>query len=163
MLLLMALITMYTASAQSDSTVTCVSCICKKDATPAGVMISHAHIKGEWMFSYRYMNMANRGMQQNGSTISNEYIYNQYLFSSDRMSMQMHMLMAMYGVSKKITLMTMLTYNQSSMNMIAPEGSTHIHNGVVMGSMVHEMKTKGFGDISLTALYSILNTEKQLS
>ena len=160
MLLLTALITMYTASAQSDSTVTCVSCICKKDATPAGVMLSHVHSKGEWMLSYRYMNMASRGMQQNGSSISNEHIYNQYLYSSDRMNMQMHMLMAMYGVSERITLMTMLEYNQSSMNMIAPEGSTHIHNGVVMGSMAHDMKTSGFGDISITALYSIINTEK---
>jgi hypothetical protein len=161
MLLLMALIATYAASAQSDSVVTCVSCICKKDATPAGVMLSHVHSKGEWMFSYRYMNMATKGMEQNGNTISNDQIYNQYLFSSDRMSMNMHMLMAMYGVSKKLTLMAMVEYKQTTMNMVGPEGTTHIHNGMVMSSsMAHDMKTSGFGDISLTALYSIINNEK---
>lgn len=160
-LMIIALITNYTASAQSDSTISCVSCICKKDATPAGVMISHVHSKGEWMFSYRYMNMASRGMEQNGSSISNDQIYNNYLFSSDRMRMDMHMLMAMYGVNERLTLMAMLEYNQSSMNMFAPQGSNHIHNGVPMsGSMSHDMKTSGFGDASLTALYSIINNSK---
>jgi len=138
-----------------------VSCICKKDATPAGVMLSHVHSKGEWMFSYRYMNMATRGMEQNRTAISNEQIYNQYLYSSDRMSMGMHMLMAMYGVSERLTLMAMVEYKQSSMNMIGPEGTTHIHNGVLMSSsMAHNMKTLGFGDVSLTALYSIINNTK---
>ena len=160
-LLLLALIATHTVSAQSDSTVSCVSCICRKDATPAGVMLSHVHSKGEWMFSYRYMNMNTRGMEQNGKSISNEQIYNQYLYSSDRMSMNMHMLMAMYGVNDRLTLMAMLDYKQSSMNMTAPEGSTHIHNGVSMsGSMAHHMKTSGFGDMSLTALYSIINNTK---
>lgn len=160
-MLLLALIATYTVSAQSDSSVACVSCICKKDATPSGVMLSHVHSKGEWMLSYRYMNMNTRGMQQNGSSISNEEIYNQYLFSSDRMQMQMHMLMAMYGISKKITLMAMFEYKQSSMNMVAPEGPTHTHNGMLMsGSMTHHMETSGLGDMSLTALYSIINNTK---
>lgn len=157
----MALITTYSASAQTDSIATCVFCICKKDATPAGVMVSHVHSKGEWMFSYRFMHMNSRGMQQNGKDISNEQIYNDYLFSSDHMSMNMHMLMAMYGVSDKITLMAMAEYRQSSMNMVAPEGSSHMHNGVLMsGSMSHDMKTSGFGDVSLSALYSIINSSK---
>jgi hypothetical protein len=159
MLMFIALITLYTASAQTDSTFTCVSCICEKDATPAGVMLSHVHAKGEWMFSYRLMHMYSRGMQQNGTDISNEQIYNQYLYSSDRMAMNMHMLMAMYGVSNKITLMAMADYRHSSMSMIAPEGSSHMHNGVLMsGSMAHDMKTSGLGDVSLTALYSIINS-----
>ncbi len=161
MLLFTALITLYTASAQTDSAFTCASCMCKKDATPAGIMLSHTHSKGEWMFSYRFMNMNTRGMEQNGTSISNDQIYNQYLFSSDRMSMNMHMLMAMYGVSNKLTLMAMTEYRQSSMNMVAPEGSTHIHNGVPMsGSMAHTMKTSGFGDLSITALYSIINSSQ---
>lgn len=161
MLLFIALITIYTVSGQTDTAFTCAACMCKKDATPAGVMLSHVHSKGEWMFSYRFMNMDSKGMQQNGTDISNDQIYNQYLFSSDRMSMNMHMLMAMYGVSEKLTLMAMAEYKQSSMNMVAPEGSTHIHNGVPMsGSMSHTMKTSGFGDLSVTALYSIINSSQ---
>ena len=164
MLLFIALIETYTVSAQLDSAETCVSCICKKDATPAGVMLSHVHSKGEWMFSYRYMNMATRGMEQNGTAISNDQIYNQYLMSSDKMQMHMHMLMFMYGVTTKLTLMSMLEYRSSTMNMITPESSMHMHmmNGVMMGGAMgmQDIKTLGFGDVSLAALYSIINNTK---
>jgi len=150
------------AQADSSTTIpTCVSCICSKDATPAGVMISHTHSKGEWMASYRYMGMASKGIQQNGTNISNEQVYNQYLMSSDKMQMSMHMLMAMYGLSNKLTLMAMFEYRSSFMNMNAPEGSGHVHmmNGVMMGGeQMHDMKTSGLGDISVTGLYSIINS-----
>ncbi len=135
----------------------CLNCICKKDVTPAAVMISHVHAAGEWMFSYRYMNMDARGIQQNGTAISNDQVYNQYLMSSDRMRMDMHMLMAMFGFSRKLTLMGMAEYNHSSMNMNAPEGAMHMHPGMNMSTgMEHEMTTSGFGDLSLTAVYSII-------
>lgn len=161
MLLLIAWLTLYTVSAQTDSVFTCASCMCKKDVTPSGVMLSHVHAKGEWMLSYRYMNMSARGIQQNGNAISNEQIYNQYLYFSDQMTMQMHMLMAMYGVSDKLTLMAMTEYRASSMNMVAPAGSMHMHSGMSMsGSMEQDMKTSGFGDVSLTALYSLVNSSQ---
>lgn len=151
-----------TVFAQADSSYTCAACCCAKDLTPAGVMISHVHSKGEWMASYRYMNMASRGIQQNGTSISNDQVYNQYLMSSDKMRMDMHMLMAMYGISNKLTMMAMFEYRISSMNMHAPEGSGHAHmmNGVMMGSdePMKDMKTAGFGDIAVTGLYSIINS-----
>jgi hypothetical protein len=146
--------------AQEDTVaapVVCLSCVCKKDVTPAAVMISHLHQRGEWMFSYRYMSMNARGIQQNGTAVSNDQVYNQYLMSSDKMRMDMHMLMAMYGLGRRITLMGMAEYNRSSMNMNAPEGSMHMHPGMDMSTgMDHEMKTSGFGDVSLTALYGLV-------
>ncbi len=151
-------------SAQSDSTVyTCVSCMCKEDATPAGVMISHVHQKGELMFSYRFMTMGGYGLQNNGTSISNEQVYNQYLMSSDKMRMNMHMFMAMYGLSDKITLMAMFDYNNSFMNMKTPSGvmSMQMPDGTIMSSaqMPDQMKSSGFGDVQLTGLYSLLNNQ----
>lgn len=111
------------------------------------------------MFSYRYMGMTGKGIQQNGHAVSNDQVYNQYLMSSDKMRMDMHMLMAMYGLTKNLTVMAMVEYNRSVMNMHAPEGSAHIHNGIVMSSgMTHDMKTSGFGDASLTGLYALINS-----
>jgi len=162
LLLLFIVASAKTVFAQADSstiTPTCVSCVCSKDATPAGVMISHAHSKGEWMLSYRYMGMTSKGIQQNGTNISNEQVYNQYLMSSDKMQMSMHMLMVMYGLTNRITLMGMVDFNRSTMNMNAPEGSAHVHNGVAMSSgMEHTMKASGIGDVSLTGLFSIVNS-----
>lgn len=143
--------------AQEDTLFTCLRCYCR-DVTPAGVMISHAHEKGQLMLSYRYMNMESKGMQQRTGSISNDQIYNQYLMSSDKMTMDMHMFMAMFGVSRHLTLMTMFEYNVSKMNMIAPEGSGHVHPGASGSGSAHDMSTAGFGDVSITALYSILHS-----
>jgi hypothetical protein len=160
-LLLIAMFITQCVSAQTDSTLSCVACICKNDLAPAGIMISHVHPKGEWMFSYRYMNMASRGMEQNGQSISSNQIYNQYLYSSDRMQMQMHMFMAMYAVSNKLTLMGMFEYDKAAMNMNGLPGMTMNMPGMVMtGNMAHDMKTSGFGDVSLTGLYSLLNSKR---
>lgn len=162
--LLFVVLNIQYVSAQSDSlsSFNCVSCMCKEDATPAGVMISHVHPKGELMLSYRYMNMAGRGLQDNGTSISNDQVYNQYLMSSDRMHMDMHMLMAMYGLTRKITLMAMFDYNSSSMNMKSPSGSSHMMmmDGVMMmmpGGDMPDMKSSGFGDVKITGLYSLLD------
>ncbi|ABG57805.1 conserved hypothetical protein [Cytophaga hutchinsonii ATCC 33406] len=163
LLLLFAGVNTIRVSAQSDSSITtpaCLSCLCSKDATPAGVMISHVHPKGEWMLSYRYMGMRGKGIEQNGRPVTNDQVYDQdYLMSSDNMHMDMHMLMAMYGLTKNLTLMGMVEYNRSTMNMQAPEGSAHVHNGVPMSSgMAHDMKASGLGDVSVTALYALVNS-----
>lgn len=160
LLLLFAVANGIVVCAQTDSTaISCLSCLCSKDATPAGVMISHVHPKGEWMFSYRYMGMAGKGIQQNGNTFSNDQVYDQYVMSSDKMHMDMHMLMAMYGLTRNLTLMGMAEYNRSSMNMHGQHVESHMHNGVLMqGSMEHTMKTSGFGDVSITALYALINS-----
>ena len=49
--------------AQGDSAKVCEThCCCSKEvALPVGVMLGHVHAKGEWMLSYRYMNMAMQG------------------------------------------------------------------------------------------------------
>ena len=55
--------------AQQDSSQICESSCCNNEvALPAGVMLGHVHSKGEWMLSYRYMNMAMKGIYQGNSS-----------------------------------------------------------------------------------------------
>lgn len=146
---------------QSDSLVCCHECCCEMDPTPAGMMISHIHKKGQWMFSYRFMNMNMGDMQVGTDKVSDESIFSKYLMSSGRMYMNMHMLMGMYGLTNRLTLMGMLHYNTVSMDMKMMPGTTHVHNGVVMGNeMDMRMKTNGLSDAKLHALYGLINEKR---
>jgi hypothetical protein len=119
-------------------------------------MISHIHEKNQWMLSYRFMTM-NMGSMINGNReIPTSEIFKEYLMSSDNMRMDMHMLMAMYGLSNNLTLMTMLHYNYNKMSMRMLDGTHHHHGGEAEQSNSH-MKTSGFGDIKVSALYGIIN------
>lgn len=126
-------------------------------------MISHVHDKNEWMFSYRYMNMGMKGMQTGTATVSHEKVFEKYVMSSDHMRMDMHMLMAMYGITPRLTVMAMAHFHTIAMKMIMLPGNndTHLMNGVAMGNQEMDMttKTSGFGDTKVQLLYNVLDAE----
>lgn len=117
------------------------------------------------MLSYRYMNM---GMSEPvaGNTPINEMdIYAHYLTLSDKMRMDMHMLMAMYGITNRFTIMAMFNYNYNNMNMpLSPYASTHNHATNTDGSVAsHSMTAHGIGDTKLQLLYALVHRpESQL-
>ncbi|MCX6182962.1 MAG: transporter [Bacteroidetes bacterium] len=145
-----------------DSVFTCSdNCCCDiAVAPPAGVMISHVHRKGEWMLSYRLMNSATDGLLSGSSAIAANSVFTNYLMLPSSAQMNMHMFMAMYGVSNKLTLMTMFNYNSMSMEMaIFSNDAEHNHSSVAGKNNV--MQTAGFGDVKVQALYDVLNSNKQ--
>lgn len=123
-------------------------CLCDRNFTPAGIMISQIHEKGKWMVSYRHMQMRMEGMVNGSKSISSLDVLNTYSASGTSMNMQMRMLMFMYGFSNRLTLMGMLHYNTTYMEMTMKSGN-HQHT--------HAMKTEGMGDTKLYALYAVIN------
>ncbi len=81
---------------------------------PIGVMGDHMHKTGEWMFSYRYMKMTMKGSLDGSKSRSAAEITGTmmnpgpYMVAPLEMTMEMHMLGAMYAPSDKFTLMAML-------------------------------------------------------
>ncbi len=142
---------------QTDSLQCCHECFCSIDPTPSGVMISHVHEKGQWMFSYRYMSMNMGNMLSGTEKVSDDRIFSDYLMSSGNMHMNMHMLMAMYGLSNRLTLMGMLNYNNSTMEMKMLSGTSHTHNGVSSDEMDNTVNAAGIGDLKIHALYGLIN------
>ncbi len=142
---------------QTCDTMTVCGCA-SNDPTPVGVMISHVHAKNEWMISYKYMNMGMNGIISGTAPIDNATVFEKYLYSSDKMRMDMHMLMLMYGITNKISSMVMLNYNVSTMNMNAFTASVHNHSGTGHSDMnsAHTMKTSGISDIKLYMLYGLI-------
>ena len=142
---------------QSDSTEVCDMNCCFKDPTPAGVMLGHVHYKGQWMLGYKYMAMNMNDLQHNGNSVSeNDIFAANYAMAPQKMNMQMHMLMAMYGISDKFTVMAMGNYFYNTMTMNA-YALNHVHGaGAESTSTNHEMQSAGLADAKLYTTFRVL-------
>lgn len=120
---------------------------------PIGVMADHVHHKGEFMISYRYMNMGMNKLKEGDKNISNMEALNNYMVVPDNMTMYMHMIGAMYAPSDKLTLMAMANYIENDMNL----EMKMMGGGMSMMTNNFSTKSGGFGDVSLSALYNIFN------
>ncbi|MDX2191012.1 MAG: transporter [Bacteroidota bacterium] len=145
--------------AQPDSSGVC-QMFCCVDPSPTGVMISHSHLKKEWMMSYRYSTMNMEGNYQSGVKISENEINSNYLMNSKSMQMDMHMIMAMYGISNKFTIMGMLHYMKNMMQMdMSSSHDMSMHMGE--NKHAHHMTTQGMGDSKIYILYNIFENHHQ--
>ncbi|MCI4645344.1 MAG: transporter [Hyphomonadaceae bacterium] len=133
------------------------------DHAPIGVMADHRHEKGEWMVSYRYMYMDMAGSRDGTDSLSPEEVItypNRFAnppmmppnlrVVPDTMTMQMHMVGGMYGLTDRITLMAMGMYVTKEMDHITfqgPMGTTRLGEFTV--------ETSGIGDTSIGAIFGL--------
>jgi hypothetical protein len=146
--------------AKNKSGVCTHQCCCSGNYTPVGIMTDHLHPKGEWALSYSFMQMNMQGNQSGTKTLSSDAVLTDYAMAPTRMTMQMHMLMGMYGLSNRLTLMAMLNYNRNNMSMdMAPMDHMMHMPGMDMGmmNMPSTCQSAGLGDTKLWALYRLLN------
>ncbi len=115
--------------------------------TPANIMGDHNHGRGEWMASYSYGVMHMQGNRHNSNDISTSAVLNNFIVAPTEMTMQMHMLGLMYGISDQFTLMGMLPYKLLSMKHVNRMGTRFT------------TKSEGVGDISLTGIYTLYEHE----
>ena len=128
---------------------------------PISVMGDHLHKKGEVMLSYRYRHMSMQGNRDATAAISPEEIVSTATnrFANPptmpptlrvvptKMTMNMHMIGAMYAPSDSITLMGMTSYATKKMDHITFMGPAGTNR---LGTF--STKTQGIGDTSLSAL-----------
>ncbi len=128
-------------------------CGCAGDTqAPLGIMTDHIHSKGKWMVTYTYVNTMMNGNNIGTTKASDNTVYKNYMMAPETMTMQMHMVMAMYGVTDRLTLMAMggFMLTDMSMNM-----SSMMHMpGMTMGDMTMLSSSSGFSDTRLSALYN---------
>jgi hypothetical protein len=162
-LFFLTLIICFLPLAKGQDTVSHCSCSSRKHFAPIGVMLDHGHSKGEWMISYRYMKSLMHGNLTGVNEVNNGDPYQGYLMIPDKMKMQMHMVMVMYGLSDKITLMGMVNYVSNSMDMTMKMNGQSQMGAMTMAMTEDEMhevtRTNGLGDIKIYGLYKLLNNE----
>lgn len=107
---------------------------------PIGVMGDHLHHAGEIMLSYRYMWMDMDGSRNGSQRVSDQEVLNDFMVTPTQMTMQMHMLGAMYAPNDDLTWMLMVPYVSKGMDHVTRMGGTFT------------TEASGLGDISLMAL-----------
>jgi len=141
------------------------SSVSRPDAhAPIGVMGDHTHRKGEFMISYRLMSMPMENNLVGTDEISSDEIVttipNRFFGVAGqpptlrvvplRMTMNMHMVGAMYAVSDKLTLMGMTMFLSNEMDHVTYQGGM---GTAVLGEFTTE--ASGIGDTKITALYKL--------
>lgn len=131
---------------------------------PIGVMGDHVHKQGEWMFSYRFMTMDMDGNRSGSSNISPEEIATTIpnrlagqpmqpptlRVVPTQMTMDMHMLGAMYAPTDNLTLMVMASYHKKDMDHITFQGPVGTNR---LGKFT--TKSEGIGDTKVSGLLNI--------
>ncbi len=125
-------------------------------------MGDHVHKKGGFMTSYRYMYMNMEGNRAGTDSLSTQDVLGRgFDRAPTEMQMEMHMFGLMMAPSDAVTLMAMFNYVEKDMEMMGHMGAmpamstmpgmSHMgHSG-----NVHKHSTSGWGDVTLTALFSI--------
>lgn len=139
-----------------------ICCCAGNSQAPLGVMTDHIHNKGTWMLTYTYENTLLQGNNIGTAKASDNEVYKNYMMAPETMSMQMHMVMAMYGVTDKLTVMAMGGYmaNNMSMNM-SSAGMTMPGMVMPLGSMSMQSTSSGITDTKVYGLYNFSNNTDQ--
>lgn len=128
---------------------------------PIGVMGDHMHHEGEFMFSYRYMDMDMSGNLKGSNNISSDEIATTIpnVFGGmpptvrvvpQTMTTKMHMLGVMYAPTNDLTLMVMLNYLERKMKLTTYQGMTGTSQ---LGDFTTE--SSGLGDTKIGLLYRL--------
>ena len=133
-----------------------------------GSEMFHNHPEGMWMFTTKYMHMQMDGLQDGTNHVNPSQVGPAvmakspvknvpypYMMIPTHMSMDMFMLMPMYGVTDWLTVMAMINYQTNGMDMVMDMGN------MMKGGPYHSvsgdapMHTGGFGDSEVDAIFKI--------
>ena len=125
--------------------------------------IYHTHPTGMWMFNYKFMRMNMSGLRDGTSDVGKSSVgynrmgkpYNYMMIPTD-MTMDMHMFMAMYGITDRLTVMAMTNYLDNKMNMLMDMGMPMDPNMPDKGQTKEPpMRTSGLGDTEIRGIYKV--------
>ena len=119
--------------------------------TPRGVMGDHMHPKGGMMVSYRYSRMAMKGNLDGGKSITSEDVLVQFPVAPVNMVVEMHLIGLTYAPSNSLTVMAMIPYLTKKMDHVSRPA---------MGSARFTTNSDGIGDVSLLAMFRLLETRR---
>ena len=107
---------------------------------PIGAMGDHTHNEGEFMFTYKYMNMFMEDNRDGTNGQSTADVLDDFAVAPTEMTTEMHMFSFMYGLNQTVTLTAMIPYLLKSMDHETRMGGTFT------------TRSSGFGDIRLGSL-----------
>ncbi|MEI8280028.1 MAG: transporter [Bacteroidota bacterium] len=159
LLLISCMLSINSGAQQMDTAECKTTCTCGMGTfTPLGIMTDHVHPKGEWMVSYTYMNMMMNGNIIGDKKTSDNTVYQKYSMAPESMSMQMHMLMLMYGLNDRLTMMLMQGFTMGNMSMNMDPNMPNMP-GMTPGDTRMSTLSSGFTDTKIFGLYMLADKE----
>jgi hypothetical protein len=122
---------------------------------PAFLIDASSHLlkKKQYLFSYNFTNINMQGNRMGTEKITDAKLFEDYMMAPNKMGMQMHMLMLMYGVSNKLT-----------MNMPPPAPAVMSMPGMNMGGTAYmgpeAQYASNIGDSKIIAVYKLLDVNR---
>lgn len=111
---------------------------------PIGGTGAHMHGRGDWMPTLRSMRMEMDGNRDGTSRMSSGDVFAAgCMIAPESMTMDMHMLGAMYGVSGDLAVMLMLPWLDVEMDHVTAGGARFT------------TRSSGIGDVKLSGLYRL--------
>jgi hypothetical protein len=121
-----------------------------EEITPVNVLGSHTHLKQQFMIGYRYMFMDMEDNLAGSKTVSQNQVLQSYPVVHTHMAMTMHMTELMYAPTDRITVMTMIPYEEKTMNHLFRDGTRNSDSDA------------GVGDLSFMGLFNVLGNPRAL-
>lgn len=138
-----------------------------EDHAPAGVMGDHVHGLGEVMIGYHFMRMSTKGIQDGSKKLETRDVYSLgYSLAPSSMTETIHLVEAMWGLSRWATLMVTIPFLTKEMKEAhLHEESTNAHDTHAAPLRetihLHAHQGSGLGDVSLNVLTPLVREERQ--
>ena len=112
---------------------------------PINITGDHFHDKGGLMISYRYILKNMSGNLNGNSEVEIDDILNNYNSISESNKIESHKVGFMYGISRKINLMTSIGFTLKTMNLLSKK------------NQAFQVSSSGVEDINFFGLYSLID------
>ena len=112
---------------------------------PSSLLADHTHLRGGFMFGYKYSTSRNNKIFQGSETVTKEIIFSNYSNAFNSSTFYTHTLEFMYGISDDLTIFSKIDYMDKEIE----------YSDIL--SKKSKYSSRGFSDLNIQFLYNFIN------
>ena len=112
---------------------------------PSSLLADHTHLRGGFMFGYKYSTSRNNKIFQGSETVTKEIIFSNYSNAFNSSTFHTHTLEFMYGISDDLTIFSKIDYMDKEIE----------YSDIL--SKKSKYSSRGFSDLNIQFLYNFIN------
>ncbi len=112
---------------------------------PSSLLADHTHLRGGFMFGYKYSTSRNNKIFQGSETVTKEIIFSNYSNAFNSSTFHTHTLEFMYGISDDLTIFSKIDYMDKEIE----------YSDIL--SKKSKYSSRGFSDLNIQFLYNFID------
>ena len=112
---------------------------------PSSLLADHTHLRGGFMFGYKYSTSRNNKIFQGSETVTKEIIFSNYSNAFNSSTFYTHTLEFMYGISDDLTIFSKIDYMDKEIE----------YSDIL--SKKSKYSSRGFSDLNIQFLYNFID------